>query len=64
LIAEVNRLGHRGNAYEMDQAFWNCVRRGEITPKEIIEPVALPTREEAYAMSVEDLRKLVEDVGR
>jgi hypothetical protein len=64
LIAEINRLGHRGNVYEMDQAFWNSVMRGEIIPKEIIEPVSPPTRDEAYDMLMDELRKLAEGSAR
>ena len=63
--AEVNRLGLRGSVYEIDQAFWNCVRRGEIVPNQIVEPVALPSsRAELYEMPLDELKKLVEETSR
>jgi len=62
--AEVNRLGLRGNVYEIDQAFWSLVRQGLIVPVEQIQPVALPTRSEAYDMPLEDLKRLAEDSTR
>ena len=64
LIAEVNRLGLQGNVYEIDQAFWSCVRQGLIVPKEIIEPIALPTRDEAYDMPLDELKRLAEHSNR
>jgi hypothetical protein len=62
--AEINRLGVRGNVYEFDQAFWTCVRRGEIVPVEQIVPVALPTRDECFEMPLEELKRLAEQTSR
>ena len=64
LIAEVNRLGLQGNVYEIDQAFWSCVRQGMILPKEIVEPVVLPTADEAYDMPLDELKRLAEQSSR
>jgi len=64
LVAEVDRLGLQGNVYEIDQAFWSLVRQGMIVPKEIVEPVVLPTHDEAYNMPLEELKRLAEQTSR
>jgi hypothetical protein len=64
LVAEVDRMGLHCSVYEIDQAFWSLVRQGMIVPKEIVEPVVLPTRDEAYDMPLDELKRLAEQSSR